>query len=113
VSAERVARPAARVALGVGAVLCLPLVAMLFTDQVVWSLADFVAAGALLVAIGVSFELALAKAGSRTLALGIALLGGAAIATGELDDAPGLVLLGLLLVAGGVAISWRRARRRA
>lgn len=43
--------------------------------------------------------LALAKAGSRTLALGIALLGSASTAAGELDDAPGLVLLGLLLAA--------------
>ena len=38
-------RSAVRVALGVALVLSLPLVAMLFTDDVVWSLADFVLAG--------------------------------------------------------------------
>jgi hypothetical protein len=107
------AGPAARVAIGVGAVLCVPLVAMRFSDQVVWSLADFVAAGVLLAAIGASFELALRRGGSRKLALALVALGGAAMAAGELDDAPGLVLLGLLLVVGGCAVSRRRARRRA
>jgi hypothetical protein len=34
-----------RVALGVAFILSLPLVAMLLTDDVVWSLADFVVAG--------------------------------------------------------------------
>ena len=41
-------RSAVRVALGVALILSLPLVAMQFTDEVVWSLADFVLAGALL-----------------------------------------------------------------
>lgn len=39
-------------------------------------------------------------------------LGVAAIAFGELDDAPGLVLLGCLLVLGAVALTVRLARRR-
>lgn len=107
------ARPALRVAIGVGAVLCAPLVAMRFTDQVAWTPADFVAAGSILAVIAASFELALKRAGSRTLTLALVALGGAAMAAGELDDAPGLVLLGLLLVVGGCAISRRRARGEA
>ena len=51
-SRETLYRSAVRVALGVAFVLSLPLVAMLFTDDVVWSLADFVAVGVLLCARG-------------------------------------------------------------
>jgi hypothetical protein len=58
-------RSAVRVALGVALVLSLPLVAMLITDEVVWSLADFVAAGVLLTVIGAALELAVKKATTR------------------------------------------------
>jgi hypothetical protein len=56
-------RSAVRVALGVAFILSLPLVAMLITDDVVWSLADFVLAGVLLAVIGVALELAVRKRG--------------------------------------------------
>lgn len=79
-------------------ILSLPLVAMQFTDEVVWSLADFVVAGVLLVTIGVALELAARKAGNLATALGIAALGVAAGILGQADDAPGLVLLGLVLI---------------
>ena len=104
-------RSAARVALGVALVLSLPLVAMLFTDEVVWSLADFVLAGALLATIGVALELAMRRAGNRSAAIGIAALGVAAAVLGEADDAPGLVLLGLLLVGSACALGVRTAQR--
>ena len=81
-------RSAVRVAAGVALVLSLPLVAMLTTDDVVWSLADFVLAGVLIAAIGVAFELAVRKAGNRVIALGIAAVGVAAAMLGEADDAP-------------------------
>ena len=48
---------------------------MRFTDEVVWSLADFVVAGVLLTTIGVALELAVRKAGNRVAAIGIAALG--------------------------------------
>ena len=67
-------RSAVRVALGVTLILSLPLVAMLITDEVVWSLADFVAAGVILATIGAVLELALRKAGNLIIALGIATL---------------------------------------
>src|SRR3954447_17312340 len=96
-------RSAARVALGVTLVLSLPLVAMQFSEDVVWSLADFVLAGVLLATVGVALELAARRAGNRATAIGIAAAGVAAAVLGEADDAPGLVLLGILLVAGACA----------
>lgn len=56
-------------------VLLLPLVAMQFSDEVKWSVADFVAAGALLLGVGVTYELATRMTGNTTyrLAVGVAL----------------------------------------
>jgi hypothetical protein len=104
-------RSAVRVALGVVLILSLPLVAMLITDDVVWSLADFAVAGVLLAAIGVVLELAVRKAGNLPAALGIAAVGIAAALLGEADDAPGLVLLGLLLIVSAFALGVRTAQR--
>jgi hypothetical protein len=103
-------RSAVRVALGVALILSLPAVAMLITNEVVWSLADFVLAGVLLTVIGVAFELAVRKAGNLPAAIGIAAVGVAAAVLGEADDAPGLVLLGILLIASACALGVRRAR---
>ena len=105
-------RSAVRVALGVAFILSLPLVAMLITDDVVWSLADFAVAGVLLAAIGVALELAVRKAGNLATALGIAAVGVAAAMFGEADDAPGLVLLGILLIVSACALGVRTAQRR-
>ncbi len=103
-------RSAVRVALGVALILSLPAVAMLFTDEVVWSLADFVLAGVLLTVIGAALELAVRKAGNLATAIVIAALGVAAAVLGKADDAPGLVLLGILLIASACALGVRRAR---
>lgn len=92
-------------------ILSLPLVAMQFTDEVVWSLADFVVAGVLLVTIGVALELAARKAGTLATALGIAALGVAAGILGQADDAPGLVLLGLVLIGSACALGVRTVQR--
>jgi hypothetical protein len=103
-------RSAARVALGVALILSLPLVAMLFTDEVVWSLADFAVAGVLLAAIGVALELAVKKAGNLPTAIGIAAVGVAAAIVGKADDAPGLVLLGIVLIVSACALGVRTAQ---
>jgi hypothetical protein len=103
-------RSAVRVALGVAFILSLPLVAMLITDDVVWSLADFAVAGVLLTAIGVALELAVRKAGNLATALGIAAVGVAAAMFGEADDAPGLVLLGILLIVSACGLGVRTAQ---
>lgn len=104
-------RSAVRVALGVALILSLPLVAMLITDDVVWSLADFAAAGVFLATIGVSLELAVRRVGNLTVALGIAAVGVAAAIFGEADDAPGLVLLGIVLIVSACALGVRTAQR--
>jgi hypothetical protein len=102
-------RSAARVALGVAIVLALPLTGMLVSDGVDWSLADFAAAGIFLTAIGVALEVAVRRAGNRVTAAGIAAVGTAAVICGEAGDAPGLVLLGVLLVGSAVALAVRAA----
>jgi hypothetical protein len=104
-------RSAARVAVGVAVILSLPLVAMQITDEVVWSLADFVVVGALLATIGVALELAVRKAGNLATAIAIAALGVAAAIVGKADDAPGLVLLGIVLIASACAFGVRTAQR--
>ena len=104
-------RSAVRVALGVAFVLSVPLVAILITDDVVWSLADFAVAGVFLAAIGVTLELALRRAANLATALGIAAVGVAAAIFGEADDAPGLVLIGILLIVSACALGVRTAPR--
>lgn len=68
-------RLAARPVLAAAVLLMVPLVAMRLTDQVAWTLADFVVMGALVVGTGVLYELAAMKAGSTMyrLAAGVAL----------------------------------------
>lgn len=104
-------RSAVRVTLGVALVLSLPFVAMLITDDVVWSLADFVVAGVLLATVGIVLELAVRRVGNLAAALGIAAVGVAAAVLGEADDAPGLVLLGILLIGSACALGVRTAQR--
>ena len=83
---------------------------MQITDEVVWSLADFVLAGILLTTIGVVLELAVRKAGNLAFAGGIAVVGVATAVLGNADDAPGLVLLGILLVLSACALGARTAQ---
>jgi hypothetical protein len=104
-------RSAVRVAVGVTLLLSLPLVGMLVSDDVVWSLADFALAGVLLTTVGVALELAVRKAGNLTTAFGLAALGVAAAMFGEADDAPGLVLIGILLIVSACALGVRTAQR--
>jgi hypothetical protein len=104
-------RSAVRVAVGVTLLLSLPLVGMLVSDDVVWSLADFALAGVLLTTVGVALELAVRKAGNLTTAFGLAALGVAAAMFGEADDAPGLVLIGILLIVSASALGVRTAQR--
>jgi hypothetical protein len=61
--------------------------------------------------IGVALELAARRAGSLPAAFGIAAFGVAAAVFGEADDAPGLVLLGILLIASACALGARTAQR--
>jgi hypothetical protein len=104
-------RSAVRVALATAFILLLPLVAMQITDEVDWSLADFVVAGALLGGTGLLLELAVRKPGRLVYRAATTAIGVAAIVLGEADDAPGLVLFGGLLIIGTVALAVRTAQR--
>ena len=70
-------------------ILLLPLLAMQITDEVVWDLADFAVAGALLVGTGLTYELAARMTGNTAYraAVGLAL-------------APALILVWVNLAVG-------------
>lgn len=63
----------------VALILLLPLLAMQVTDQVAWSLTDFVLAGALLVGAGLTYEMAARKAGNIAYRAAIGVAGAAAL----------------------------------
>ncbi|WP_199299932.1 hypothetical protein [Trichocoleus sp. FACHB-262] len=62
-------------ALGTAFILLIPLIAMLFTNQVVWDLTDFIVAGTLIFGTGLAYELVARKGGTMAyrVAVGIAL----------------------------------------
>ena len=101
----------ARVALVTGFILLLPPVR---SDErwSGWSPADFVLAAALLEGTGLLLELAAKKPRFIAYRAAAGALGIAAIAFGEADDAPGLVLFGFLLIIGTVALTVRTAASR-
>lgn len=104
-------RSIVRVALVTVFVLLVPLVGMQISGEVNWSALDFAFAGALLTGSGLLLELAARKPGNVAYRAGAAAIGVAAVALGELDDAPGLVLFGFLLIAGTAALTIRRRQR--
>jgi hypothetical protein len=69
------AKSVARVAIGTGLLLLIPLVAMLFTREVNWGPMDFVIAGALLLGTGCAYLFV----ASRTTNVKYRLAGGAAL----------------------------------
>lgn len=89
-------------------ILLLPLVAMQFTDGVNWDVADFLIAGALLVGVGVPYELAVRKTGDTAYraAVGVALaaafllvwVNGAVGIIGSEDNDANLMYYGVLAV---------------
>jgi hypothetical protein len=104
-------RSVIRVALVTGLILLVPAVMMLVSDDAAWGVFDFVFAGVLIAGTGLLLELAARKPGNLALKVGAVAIGVAAIAFGEADDAPGLVLFGLLLIVGTVALTVRTALR--
>jgi hypothetical protein len=104
-------RPAVRVGLATAFILLLPLVAMQFTGEVDWGVADFVFAGVLLGGTGLLLEVAVRKPGNSVYRVAATAIGVAAIVLGEADDAPGLMLFGGLLIVGTVALALRTPQR--
>lgn len=92
-------------------VLLVPLVAMQFTDEVNWNVGDFLFAGALLIGVGVPFELAVRKRRDSAYRLGVGLalaaafllvwLTGAVGIIGSEDNEANVMYAGVLAVALG------------
>ncbi len=90
-------------------ILLLPLIAMQFTDEVVWEVADFAVFGALLLGVGVTYELAARMTGNTAyrFAVGVALaaafilvwVNGAVGIIGSEDDDANMMYGGVLAVA--------------
>lgn len=106
---------------GAAALLAAPLVAMRFTDEVVWTGSDFAVVGLMLAAAGGAFELAVRMRGDWTYRTGA----GLAIVTafllvwvnmavgyiGDEGDPINLLFAGVLAIAavGGLAARWKAA----
>lgn len=100
-----------RIAVVTGLILLVPLIATLTSEDAGWGVFDFVFAAVLLAGSGLLLELAVRNPGNLVLRGVAAAIGIAAIVVGEADDAPGLVLFGLLLIVGTVALTVRIALR--
>lgn len=57
--------------LTVATLLCIPLIAMQFTNEVNWTLSDFIIAGTLLLATGIAIEVIARNARNRKTRIGI------------------------------------------
>ena len=97
-----------RIVLGSALLLSLPLVAMLFTDEMAWGPGDFVLAGVLLVGTGLLYELAAGSTNTTAyrVAVGVALATGVILVWANLavgligseDNPANLMYVGVLAV---------------
>lgn len=97
-----------RIALVTASILLLPLLAMLFTDEVVWNLTDFVVAGALLIGAGLTYELIAGKGGNFVYraAVGVAVAAGLLLVwvnlavgiIGDAENPANLMYIGVLAI---------------
>jgi hypothetical protein len=105
---DKANRSTIRILLAATSILLVPLLAMQFTEEVVWDLTDFAAAGALLIGTGLVYELATRRARSITYraAVGVALVAGLLLVwvnlavglIGTEDDPANLMYVGVLAV---------------
>ncbi|MFD1872030.1 hypothetical protein [Hymenobacter bucti] len=108
-----------RLALATACLLLIPLVAMQFTKEVVWTLSDFVIMGALLFGAGLTYVLVskLSTNGSYRLGVGVAVAAGLLLVWGNLavgfigsEDNPANLLYGAVLAVAGVGALVARFR---
>ena len=100
-----------RVGIATALILLVPLLLMQVSTGTDWGVFDFVFAAILLGGTGLLLELATKNARSLVYRVAAGAVGVAAIVFGEMDDAPGLVGFGLLLILGAIALSVRTAVR--
>lgn len=111
----------ARITLATASLLLIPLVAMQFTHEVIWTLSDFVVAGILLFGAGLTYALVARLGGTGTyrVAVGVAVAAGLLLIWGNLavgfigsENNPANLLYGAVLavgLAGAVAARFRPA----
>jgi hypothetical protein len=108
-----------RLALATACLLLIPLVAMQFTKEVVWTLSDFVIMGALLFGAGLTYVLVarMGSNGSYRLGAGVAVAAGLLLIWGNLavgfigsEDNPANLLYGAVLAVAGVGALVARFR---
>jgi uncharacterized membrane protein len=107
----RAGRSAVRVVVVTAGVLLVPLVGMQVSDGVSWSPGDFVFAGVLMATTGALLELVVRRPRAMALRLAAVAIAVGAILLGAADDAPGLVLFGLVVIAATVVLAVRTAWR--
>ncbi len=109
-------RSAGRLVAGVAVLLMIPVVAMQFTSDVNWTVADFVVAGTLLLGTGFVYQWVASRAGNTTYRLAAGLAAGAGLfliwsnlavgLIGSEADPANLLYLGVLAVlAVGTALA--------
>lgn len=110
-----------RLALATAFLLLIPLVAMRFSPEVVWTLSDFVIAGALLFGAGLTYVLVarMGSSGSYRLAAGVAVAAGLLLIWGNLavgfigsENNPANLLYGAVLAVGLIGAIVARFRPR-
>jgi hypothetical protein len=120
-TSQHLFRSVALVATITGALLTIPLVAMQFTDEVVWTAFDFAAAGALLFGAGLAYRLVTRRCGNLAYRAAVGLAVAAALALVWVNLAVGLIgsernpanlLYGGVLAAGVIGALAVRAQPR-
>jgi peptidoglycan/LPS O-acetylase OafA/YrhL len=103
-----------RVLIAAAAVLAFGLVVNHFESGEGWSVFDFILVQVLVAGAVAVYELAVKRPGTLTAAVvaaGVAATGGAAVIVGNVDDAPGLILIGMGLIVTAVVIVVQSIRR--
>lgn len=102
-----------RITLATAFILLLPLLAMQFTDEVVWNLTDFAVAGTLLIGTGLVYALVARKGSTVAYRVAVGIVVAASLllvwmdlAVGTEDDnSGGLIYLGVLVLGIGAIIA--------
>ena len=80
-----------RVLIVTALLLTIPLIAMQFTNEVVWTLSDFIIAAALLLGTGLSYEFIISKSGNLAYRVAVGIAVGTALLLTWMNLAVGLI----------------------
>lgn len=109
--ASPMGRSVTRVALATALILLVPLVGTQVSSEMAWSVGDFAFAAVFLAGTGLLVELAMRHPQSLAVRAAALVVGVGALAFGESDDAPPLVLVGGLLIIASAVLTMRTLQR--